>query len=297
MREMPGGVRRISPEQGGPVKGVVSLMTISGAKKRWQELLQFPLGDRFSKPRTNGLTMIIDKGLGLGETRDLLNLAGDYIDFFKLGFGTSALYYNEVLEEKIHLVSSRGVHIYPGGTFLEVAILQDKLRQYLAMARDFGFTAIEVSDGTIDLDLKTRAEAITTAAEMGFKVLSEVGKKDPNDEFEIKEIVQLVNHDLNYGASHVIVEGRESGKAVGLYDKEGNLILSDLEELVHSIGDATRLIWEAPIKEQQQELVIRFGPNVNIGNVNPHEVLALEALRVGLRADTLKSVLQRKNRE
>ncbi|SHE34819.1 phosphosulfolactate synthase [Desulforamulus putei] len=271
-------------------------MTTSGAKKTWQELLQFPMGKRSAKPRTTGLTMIIDKGLGLGETRDLLNLAGDYIDFFKLGFGTSALYYNEVLEEKIHLVTSHGVDIYPGGTFLEVAVLQDKLRQYLAMARDFGFTAVEVSDGTIDMSLKLRAEAITTACEMGFKVLSEVGKKDPNNEFEIKEIVQLVNHDLSCGASHVIVEGRESGKAVGLYDKDGNLIMSELEELVYSINDATKLIWEAPIKEQQQELILRFGANVNIGNVNPHEVLALEALRVGLRADTLKAVLQRKNR-
>ncbi|ABO50204.1 phosphosulfolactate synthase [Desulforamulus reducens MI-1] len=269
-------------------------MTTGGGKKTWQELLQFPLGNRMNKPRTAGLTMIIDKGLGLGETRDLLNLAGGYIDFFKLGFGTSALYENNMLEEKIHLVRSHGVDIYPGGTFLEVAILQDKLKQYLTTARDFGFTAIEVSDGTIDLPLDLRAEAITAAVDMGFKVLSEVGKKDPNDDFEIKEIVQLVNHDLSLGAAHVIVEGRESGKAVGLYDKEGNLIQSDLEELVHSIGDPTCLIWEAPIKDQQQELIIRFGPNVNFGNINPHEVLALEALRVGLRADTLKAILQKK---
>ncbi|GAB6157346.1 phosphosulfolactate synthase [Desulfotomaculum varum] len=268
-------------------------MTTSGAKKMWQELLQFPLGKRSAKPRSTGITMIIDKGLGLGETRDLLNLAGDYIDFFKLGFGTAALYYNEVLEEKIHLVTSHGVDIYPGGTFLEVAVLQDKLRQYLAMARDFGFTAVEISDGTIDMSLQLRAQAITTACEMGFKVLSEVGKKDPDNEFEIKDIVRLVNHDLSCGACHVIVEGRESGKAVGLYDREGNLIMSELEELVYSVRDASKLIWEAPLKEQQQDLIIRFGPNVNMGNINPHEVLALEALRVGLRADTLKAVLQR----
>lgn len=269
-------------------------MTVtSGAQKSWQELLQFPLGNRLNKPRTTGLTMIIDKGLGLGETRDLLNLAGDYIDFFKLGFGTSALYNNDILAEKIHLVRSHGVEIYPGGTFLEVAILQDKLRQYLALAKDFGFTAVEVSDGTIELSHATRASAITIAAEMGFTVLTEVGKKDPDSDFEIKEIVQLVNKDLACGATHVIVEGRESGKSVGLYDKNGNLIVSDLEELVYSIGDASKLIWEAPMKDQQQELIIRFGPNVNIGNVNPHEILALEALRVGLRADTLKSTLQK----
>ncbi|MDO7786222.1 phosphosulfolactate synthase [Desulforamulus aquiferis] len=268
-------------------------MNKDGLKKTWQEILSFPMGTRCEKPRTKGLTMVIDKGLGLGETRDLLNLAGDYIDFFKLGFGTSALYYNHVLEEKINLVTSHGVEIYPGGTFLEVAILQDKLREYLAMARDFGFTAIEVSDGTMDLNPKIRAEAVTRAVEMGFTVLTEVGKKDPHDDFEIKDIVKLVSDDLSNGASYVIVEGRESGKGVGLYDNQGNIILSDLEELVHSVTDPSKLIWEAPIKDQQQELIIRFGPDVSIVNINPHEVLALEALRVGLRADTLKSVLRR----
>lgn len=268
-------------------------MNKDGLKKSWQDFLSFPMGTRCEKPRAKGLTMVIDKGLGLGETRDLLNLASDYIDFLKLGFGTSALYYNNILEEKIDLVTSHGVDIYPGGTFLEVALLQDKLREYLEMARAFGFTAIEVSDGTIDLDLSKRSEAITTAVEMGFKVLTEVGKKDPSDEFEIKEIVQLVSSDIKNGASYVIVEGRESGKGVGLFDAEGNILLSDLEELVHSVADPSKLIWEAPIKDQQQELIIRFGPNVSIGNINPHEVLALEALRVGLRADTLKSVLRR----
>ncbi|MEG6511340.1 phosphosulfolactate synthase [Desulforamulus ruminis] len=267
----------------------------NSSKKTWQELLRFPLGDRCQKPRNTGLTMIIDKGLGLGQTKDLLNLAGDYIDFLKLGFGTSALYYNEVLEEKIHLVRSHGVDIYPGGTFLEVAILQDKLREYLVMARDFGFSAVEVSDGTIDLDPEIRTRAITLAAEMGFKVLTEVGKKDPQDEFEIKQIIQLVSRDIANGAAHVIVEGRESGKAVGLYDQDGNLIVSDLEELVHGLEQPDKLIWEAPLKEQQQELILRFGPNVSIGNVNAYEILALEALRVGLRADTLKAVLQRQN--
>jgi len=87
----------------------------------WKEILHFPLGDRQGKPRDQGLTMIIDKGLGLGETRDLLHLCGQYIDFLKLGFGTPALYTPEVLEEKIQLVKSFGVEIYPGGTFLDDA--------------------------------------------------------------------------------------------------------------------------------------------------------------------------------
>ncbi|MBM7855133.1 phosphosulfolactate synthase [Desulfohalotomaculum tongense] len=256
----------------------------------WMSILKFPLGSRTSKPRKSGLTMVIDKGLGLGETRDLLNLAGDYIDYLKLGFGTSAFYATEILEEKINLVRSYNVDIYPGGTFLEVAILQDKLEEYLNMVKQLGFTAVEISDGTITFDSTMRANAINMAAEKGLIVLSEVGKKDTERRAPLSQLIKQVLSDLKYGAQKVIVEGRESGKGVGLYDSTGKIIQTEMEELVSALPDPSVLIWEAPLKDQQQDLILRFGPNVNFGNINAHEVLAVEALRVGLRADTLKSV-------
>lgn len=257
----------------------------------WQEFIQFPLGQRMLKPRQQGLTMIIDKGLGLVETKDLLHVCGQYIDFFKLGFGTAALYTPEVLEEKIHLVKSFAVDIYPGGTFLEVAILQEKLEEYLYMARSQGFTAIEVSDGTITMSDEVREKAIASAAEMGFKVLTEVGKKDRH--CSVHELFRQIRRDLQNGAYRVILEGRESGLNVGIYDERGKFIQEDFEELIAAVGDPRVLIWEAPLKDQQQELIVRFGPNVNLGNISPQEVLALEALRAGLRADTLKAAVDR----
>lgn len=260
----------------------------------WREILNFPLGNRNAKPRTQGLTMVIDKGLGLGETKDLLHLCAEYIDFIKLGFGTSALYTKDLLEEKINLVKSFGIDIYPGGTFLEVAMLQDKLWEYLNMSKSLGFTAIEVSDGTITISNEVRERAISMAAEMGFKVLTEVGKKDNQDNVPLHEIIKLIKKDLYDGAYRVILEGRESGINVGLYDERGEFIQDELEELLSAISDPQLLIWEAPQKEQQQELIIRFGSNVNLGNIPPHEVLAVEALRVGLRADTLKACLDHK---
>ncbi|MBO8136552.1 MAG: phosphosulfolactate synthase [Desulfotomaculum sp.] len=256
----------------------------------WLNILKFPLGNRTAKPRNTGLTMIIDKGLGLGETRDLLNLAGEYIDYIKLGFGTSAFYAGEILEEKIDLVRSYNIEIYPGGTFLEVAVLQDKLEKYLDTVKILGFTAVEISDGTVAIDSNTRCRAISMAAEKGLNVLSEVGKKDPKYRTPLSELIKQVINDLEYGSQKVIVEGRESGVAVGLYDSQGKIIKTEMEELVSAVPDPSILIWEAPMKEQQQDLILRFGPNVNLGNINAHEVLALEALRVGLRADTLKSV-------
>ncbi|MCL6447454.1 MAG: phosphosulfolactate synthase [Armatimonadetes bacterium] len=264
---------------------------MNGATKTWKEILSFPLGNRQEKPREQGLTMIIDKGLGLGETRDLLHLCSQYIDFFKLGFGTSALYTPEILAEKIQLVKSFGVEIYPGGTFLEVAILQNRLAEYLHLARELGFTAIEVSDGTITLDSEVREKAIAMAAGLGFLVLTEVGKKDREERRTPHQLARQIKEDLDNGAYRVILEGRDSGINAGIYNEQGRFLECELEELLSAIDDHRFLIWEAPLKSQQQELILRFGPDVNLGNIPPHDVMALEALRVGLRADTLKTVL------
>lgn len=261
--------------------------------KTWRNILSFPLGDRFPKPRVQGLTMIIDKGMGLTETRDLLNTAGAYIDFIKLGFGTPALYSRDVLEEKINLVKSFGIDIYPGGTFLEVAIIQDKLEEFLYMTKNMGFTGVEISDGTITMSPEVREKAVAMAREMDFTVLTEVGKKDENDDTPIIEMAEIIKSDMKHGAFKVILEGRESGINVGLYDSQGNFIKDDLDKLLAEIGDPRIIMWEAPKKDQQLELINRFGPNVNLGNITPGEVLAVEALRVGLRADTLKTAISR----
>lgn len=258
----------------------------------WQELLKFPLPGRSKKPRREGLTMVIDKGVGLSETRDLLDMASQYIDLIKLGFGTPALYKPAILHEKIRLVTSHGVDIFPGGTFLEVAIMQGKMKDFIHAARDFGFTAIEVSDGTIDVSDRLREQAMDMAAGLGLKVLTEVGKKEPGNVLCFKDLIRLAGKDLNNGARWVIVEGRDPGKDVGLYDNKGRLIEKELEELLSTLADPSLLIWEAPDKEQQQDLILRLGINVNLGNVSPREVLSLEALRVGLRADTLRTVCE-----
>ncbi|MFZ5899096.1 MAG: phosphosulfolactate synthase [Bacillota bacterium] len=256
--------------------------------ENWREMVAFPLTGRSPKPRQRGLTMILDKGLGLGETKDLLEIAGNHIDFIKLGFGTSALYSDGILQEKLSLVRQYNVGIYPGGTFLEIAIAQGKLKRFLNLAKVLGFTAIEVSDGSISLEPRVRREAILRGKEMGFTVLTEVGKKDPNACPSLKELAAQAVDDLTYGADWVIVEGREFGKGVVIYDEQGRIKPGSLEEFTAYLPDKDVIFWEAPLKEQQQELIIRFGPDVNLGNIPPQEVLSLEALRVGLRGDTLK---------
>jgi len=237
--------------------------------------------------------MVIDKGLGLTETRELLEMASDYIDLIKLGFGTSALYSIPLLRKKIELVRSHNVDIYPGGTFLEVAVLQGRLKEYLKFCRELGYSAVEVSDGTINMKPEERKDAIRRAADMGFIVLSEVGKKDVRDQLEAEHLSRLIEEDLLNGAFKVIVEGRESGRGVVLYDSKGNIKEEVINTLQFKVRDLSSIIWEAPLKSQQQEFITRFGPNVNLGNIKPDEVMALEALRVGLRGDTLRLCLER----
>lgn len=262
---------------------------MNDAEKTWVDFLTYPTGKRNSKPRNQGLTMVIDKGLGLGETRDILNIGAQHIDIMKLGFGTSALYSPGILMEKIEMIKMQGIDVYPGGTFLEIAIMQNKLQEYLQLARELGFTTIEVSDGTIEMTDEVRERAIKTATQMNFKVLTEVGKKEDIYKTSISVLVKMALSDLEHGAWKVILEGRESGMGVGLYDEAGNIIQEELAQMVEGVGDPSLIIWETPRKEQQQEMILRFGSNVNLGNIPPHEVIALEALRVGFRADTLKS--------
>ncbi|GAB6098598.1 phosphosulfolactate synthase [Halanaerocella petrolearia] len=253
---------------------------------------EFPLVGREEKPRTHGLTMILDKGLGLRETKDLLEIATSYIDFWKLSFGTSALYPKEILKKKINLIKSYEVEVYPGGTFLEVAVNQNQTNQYLQEAKTLGFTAVEVSDGTISLSTNLRSNIIKQAKDLGFKVLTEIGKKDKSKDFKVNQMVKQLKRDLTDGADKVIVEARESGTGVSIYDQQGKADEFSLKKILLEAPNHNDIIWETPLKKQQVYFINLLGNNVNLGNIAPKEILAVESLRNGLRGDTFKTVLQ-----
>jgi phosphosulfolactate synthase len=266
------------------------------ANKAWNGAFRIPCPGRSEKPRRTGLTMVIDKGLGKHFLQDLIQTAGDYIDVIKLTFGTSAFYERRLLKQKNELIVSSGIEVMPGGTFLEVAVWQKSLEVYLKRARDLGFSVIEVSDGTIEIDRITRIEAIRRALDMGFKVITEVGKKDPREALSAELIHDLIQEDLAAGAFKVIIEAREAGKGVGIFDQEGKTKEDEIDRILAAGTVADDLIWEAPLKNQQQDLILHFGLNVNLGNIPPEEVLALEALRQGLRGDTLKGAYSKTSR-
>jgi phosphosulfolactate synthase len=264
--------------------------------KAWDGVIQMPAEERSKKPRQNGLTMVIDKGIGLLHLRDLIQTAGEYIDILKLTFGTSAFYDRDLLIKKVDTIISAGIDVMPGGTFLEVAIWQKALDKYLKRASELGFSAIEISDGTIDLDFETRQEVIQKCLSKGFKVITEVGKKDPSETLPLPLVHQLIGEDMKNGAFKVIIEAREAGKGVGIFDPDGKVKDDEIDNIIAGVDEKSCLIWEAPLKNQQQALILRFGTNVNLGNIPSNEILTLEALRQGVRGDTFKQAyLDRKN--
>lgn len=261
----------------------------------WRNIVNYPLGDRSAKPRDKGLTMVIDKGLGLRELRDLLDVAGPYLDLLKLGFGTSLLYPESLLKAKIELCRTYNVKIYPGGTLMEIALQQNHYEAYLAQAQKLGFETIEISDGTISLTPALRQACLKQAVQAGFTVLTELGKKNPQEVLSPEYLEKQSRKDLANGAWKVIMEARDSGKGIGIYDQQGQIQEEKLEHLLKGLPDHAQIIWEAPLKNQQVSLIQRLGSEVNLGNIQPHDLLALEALRTGLRNDTLPKSFKDRN--
>jgi phosphosulfolactate synthase len=256
------------------------------SKTQWHPTLADPTGAREGKPRSRGKTMVIDKGLGLHAYEDMIRSASQYIDFIKLGFGTAALYPYDILERKLRLAAQFGVAAMPGGTFLEVAVAKHKVDEFFQTVKEAGFTALEVSDGTIDMPRSLRSTLIVRAIEAGFTVVTEYGKKLSGSSIEMDELAKTVEIDTGLGAEFVTIEGRESGKGVGMFDDSGEVKEDELSLLTRTVQDMSKLMWEAPLKSQQAYLLQMFGANLNIGNVAPEDVMSLEALRRGLRSDT-----------
>jgi len=253
---------------------------VADARHRLQELFQDP--SRTHKPRECGLTHVLDKGMSVADVEGLLEVAAPYVDIIKFGWGTSVVVEN--LETKIDLCQRRGVVICCGGSLFELALQRGKVDEYIAYLKDHGIGLIEISDGVIELPAEEKLRYIGRLAS-DFKVLSEVGSKDETVVVAPYRWVKQIKEELEAGAWKVITEGRESG-TVGLYRGSGEIRTGLIEEIEIQI-DTSRLLFEAPQKAQQVWLIKHFGPNVNLGNIPPTEVVALETMRQGLRADTM----------
>lgn len=244
-----------------------------------KDLLTLP--SRTTKPREHGITHVLDRGLSVAEVDGLVEVAGDYLDLVKLGWGTAVATGN--LSAKLARYREHGIPVMFGGTLTELCIAQDRLDAFVAWLHDLGLEHIELSDGTINLEHDRKLELIGSLAQE-FTVLSEVGSKDDTRIMAPFRWVEQIESEIEAGAWKVIAEARESG-SVGIFRHDGEVRQGLVDEILHAVP-AERILFEAPRKEQQVWFVRRVGPDVNLGNIVPEEVLSLETVRLGLRADT-----------
>jgi phosphosulfolactate synthase len=247
-------------------------------------LTQIP--DRTQKPRSSGLTMVMDKGISINEVKNFLEVAGPHVDIVKLGFGTSFVTPN--LREKIEVYKNAGMPIYFGGTLFEAFLIRNQFEDYLAVCKDYGIDYMEVSDGSITIPHAEKCGYIEKMTKYG-TILSEVGSKDAAHIMPPYKWIELMRAELEAGASYVIAEAREAGN-VGIYRGSGEVREGLVQEILTQIP-AEKIIWEAPQKAQQLYFLELIDCNVNLGNIAPYEVIPLEAMRIGLRGDTFRLYL------
>ena len=239
---------------------------------------------RTTKPRSRGITHVLDSGLTPDGTRSFLGQAGHLVDIVKVGWGIG--YIDPCLPDKIALCAEHHCTVSLGGTLLEVAAMQDRVAELRDWALAVGISHVEVSDGLCALP-PGRKQALIRELAADFAVLAETGAKEGGYPPTPADWGEEMARDLDAGAAWVIAEGRESG-TVGLYRADYAIV----EELVEAIARSVpvdKVIFEAPRKNQQAWFVRRFGADVNLGNVAPASVLALETLRLGLRANTVSA--------
>lgn len=240
------------------------------------------LPERSSKPRNKGITLALDKGYSVRQAEDFCEATRSYTDIVKLGWGTS--FVTERLQAKLNVYKNYDIPVYFGGTLFEAYVLRNQLDDYVELLKKFDIKHIEVSNGTIWLSDDRKIDIIKDLSKE-FTVLSEVGSKNPDAIIPPYKWVRMIEAELKAGSWKVICEARESG-TVGVFRPNGEIRSGLIDEIADQIP-FEHLLFEAPQKEQQVWFIKKFGSNVNLGNIEPAEVIPLETLRLGLRSDTL----------
>ena len=249
-------------------------------------LTQIP--ERTVKPRINGMTMVMDKGLSPREVEDFIEVSGPYVDIVKLGWATS--FVTPVLEKKLAIYKAAGIPVYFGGTLFEAFIIRNQYDDYKRLLDKFQLGHAEVSDGSIILDHQKKCEYISDLSKI-VTVVSEVGSKDAANIMAPYQWIELMTAELAAGSAYVIAEARESGN-IGIYRDSGEVRQGLVQELLTKIP-SEKILWEAPQKAQQTWFIKLLGANVNLGNIPPNELIPLETLRLGLRSDTFHHFLDK----
>jgi phosphosulfolactate synthase len=243
------------------------------------------LPERQVKPRSAGVTMVMDGGLPTRYFVDVVESFGDLIDVMKLGWGTSLV--TKDLKYKVDALNAAGVDFYLGGTLFEKFLWQNRFEDWHRLVDSLGCRFVEVSNGSIPLSNEVKCEYVSALRD-DFTVFSEVGYKDQakSESMTTDLWLDYIREDLDAGAHMVITESRESGKS-GICRANGELRSDLIDEISRSGIDLGRVLFEAPTKDLQVQMIRQVGSQVNLGNISTSDIVALETLRLGLRGDTL----------
>ena len=244
--------------------------------------------ERTASPREHGITMVMDKGLSIEEAKHFMSVAHPYVDLVKFGFGTAFVTPN--LKEKIAVYQSFDVPVYFGGTLFEAFLIRNQFEDYINVCKEYGIKYMEVSDGSITIPHAEKCGYIEKLTKHGI-VLSEVGSKDAAHIIPPYKWIELMKAELEAGSTYVIAEAREAGN-VGIYRGSGEVREGLVQEILTQIPEE-KILWEAPQKAQQLYFLELIGCNVNLGNIAPSEMIALETMRIGLRGDTFSLYLDK----
>jgi phosphosulfolactate synthase len=242
-----------------------------------------PIPERENKPRTRGLTMMIDWGLPLGLQRDCLSAQGLYVDEAKIAAGIPRIMPVEYLKQKIDLYAQESIFTFPGGLFTELALAQGNFEVFLNETLTAGFKGIEVSDNLLRIDSKTKKAMISKAVnDYGMKVMGEVGRKQGG--MSTEALIADVENCLEAGASLVLLEAHE------LF--HGGIREDAVAALVNRVS-LDRIMFELPVAVLPDVtqaykvkvlfwLVKTFGTEVNLANIEWDEIYFTEISRRGM---------------
>ena len=208
--------------------------------------------------------------------------------WLKLGFGTA--YVTPDLKQKLAIYQSYDVPVYFGGTLFEAFLIRNQFEDYINTCKEFGIKYMEVSDGSISIPHAEKCGYIEKLTKHGI-VLSEVGSKDAAHIIPPYKWIELMRAEIEAGSTYVIAEAREAGN-VGIYRGSGEVREGLVQEILTQIPEE-KILWEAPQKAQQLYFLELIGCNVNLGNIAPVEMIALETMRIGLRGDTFSLYLDK----
>ena len=237
--------------------------------------------EREKKPRKQGITMMMDKGLSIRQAEDFLETNSEYTDIIKLGFGTSFITPNVV--EKIKIYQENDIIVYAGGTLFEAFAARDQIDDYKTYLNRLNIKMVEVSDGSLVMEHSKKCKHIHDLSK-DFKIISEVGSKASHVKVNSQDWIKWMRDELQAGSWKIIAEAREGGN-VGICENNGQIKSELIDEIIKSIP-VSDIIWETPNKIQQVWFINKFGQDVNLGNISYDDIIPLECLRLGLRSDT-----------